>query len=110
MTKRSYTNRSLSADTLVWEGVTLRVSYEPDYCDMGGDRVFAHLQLQVLEPAKAPLPVTGTGYRSHHLPKWLVEEAGGPLPYVKAWLDQEGRSLEWRQAQAAARQLDLFST
>lgn len=76
--------------------------------ELGPDRQVAHVELEVLEPAKAPLPVTQTGYRSHFLPPEAVQELGGPVGFVRAWLDQEAQSPGWRKARSAWEQLDLF--
>lgn len=68
-------------ETLVWDGRTLEVRYEPDWCslsELGPDRQLAHLELQVLDPPSAPLPVTETGYLSHFVRVGVVEAAGGP--------------------------------
>jgi hypothetical protein len=50
------------------------------------------------------LPFTETGYRSHFLGPGIVEEAGGPAAYVRAWLDHAAQSPKWRKQQTAARQ------
>ena len=98
-------------ETLVWDGVTVEVRYDPDWSSLsklGADRQIAHIELQVLEPMGAPLPVTETGYRSHFLPPEEVNVAGGPLAYVRRWLGEEERKPAWRRADMARRQLDLF--
>ncbi|MBV9062680.1 MAG: hypothetical protein JOY77_07100, partial [Alphaproteobacteria bacterium] len=51
---------------------------------------------------------TGTGYRSHFLSEAEVAELGGPLDYVRAWLDAEAATPEWRAQQQTARQMTLF--
>ena len=98
-------------ETLVWNGRTVEVRYDPDWSslsDLGPDRQVAHLELQVTEPPSAPLPVTDTGYRSHFVMAGVVEDAGGPVVFVRAWLDEEARKPVWRRVETAWRQLDLF--
>jgi hypothetical protein len=98
-------------ETLVWDGVTIEVRYEPDWwghSKFGPDRQISHLEIEATAPKRAPLPVTETGYRSHFLAPGEVEEAGGPASFLRAWLDQEARTPTWRRADAARRQLDLF--
>lgn len=97
--------RRSAAPILVWEGVTLLISYKPRWLQT----TTAHLEINVVQPEGAPLPVTDTGYRSHFLPYGIVEEAGGPVVYVQAWLDREARSAEYRRALERWRQLDLFA-
>lgn len=74
---------------------------------IGGMRV-AHLQIRVLAPVRAPLPVTDTGYRSHFVDRDAVESEGGPVEFVRRWLDAEADTKDWRAKEAAARQLSLF--
>jgi hypothetical protein len=98
-------------ETLVWDGRTVEVRYDPDWCslsELAPGRQLAHLELQVTTPALAPLPVTDTGYRSHFVPVGAVEDAGGPVAFVRAWLDVEASRPMWRRAETAWRQLDLF--
>ena len=98
-------------ERLVWEGRTVEVRYEPDWgsmSELGPGRQVAHLELQTIDPEMAPLPVTGTGYRSQFIPAGVVEEAGGPAAYARQWLDSEARTPAWRRTEAAWRQLDLF--
>ena len=99
-------------ETLVWDGVSIEVRYEPDWWGhsrFGPDRQVAHLELEAISPKRAPLPITETGYRSHFLPPGEVEQAGGPASFARAWLDHEARTPAWRKAEAKRRQLDLFS-
>jgi hypothetical protein len=89
---------------LVWRGVLIGIQYEP-----GGFAYYAHLELRVIAPVGAPIPVTNTGYRSHHLHPKPVKSAGGPVAYVRKWLDHESRSPAYRRALDRWRQLDLFA-
>jgi hypothetical protein len=103
--------RQIETETLEWQGVTITVSYDAQWCRVGkGKPSFApaHLVLNVVAPRGALLPVTDTGYRSHFLEAGIVEEAGGPAAYVRAWLDQAAKTPAWHKREAAARQLDLF--
>jgi hypothetical protein len=54
------------------------------------------------------IPVTETEYRSHFLPAGIVEEYGGPEDFVRAWLDHEAGSSNWKKREQAARQMSLF--
>ncbi|HEY1612097.1 MAG TPA: hypothetical protein VGF97_00210 [Rhizomicrobium sp.] len=57
-----------------WQGITVSVSYEPDWRGMDAT---AHLEIQLIAPDWQVLPITETGYRSHFLPRGIVEEEGG---------------------------------
>ena len=101
--------RHIVTETLEWRGVTIRVGYEADWLGLGeGFEAHAHLDLQVMEPKGAPLPVTDTGYRSEFLGGGEVEEAGGIVAYVTAWLEEMAESKSWRVARARWEQRDLF--
>lgn len=98
-------SRNILIEMLDWRGLLIEVRYEPQW--LGGD-LTAHLQLEVLEPARAAMPVSETGYRSHFLPCGRVEEAGGPAAYAAAWLDHAASDRSWIEFEAASRQLALF--
>jgi hypothetical protein len=99
------TERHINTEMLEWQGITLSVSYERDYATMTG---LTHLSIHVLEPSTSKLPITETGYRSHFLSEVEVAELGGPLAYVRAWLDAEAATPEWQAQQQAARQMSMF--
>ncbi|MCF8710247.1 hypothetical protein [Rhizorhapis sp. SPR117] len=100
--------RSFDAHTIVWRGVTIEIRYEERWLGTEGPFSTAHLELHVLSPDKAPLPVTDTGYRSHFIAASVIAEAGGPVAFVQAWLDHEAETKAWKEKEAAARQMTLF--
>jgi hypothetical protein len=87
-----------------WNGITLGVSWEPDWlrCAVG------HLQITSIAPERAPLPVSETGYRSLFVNPALVTAEGGPVTFAREWLAREALSLSWRATQDEARQLLLL--
>jgi hypothetical protein len=99
------------AHALQWENITIEVRYDPDwspsYRDIYGYPL-AHLEIESIDPAKAPLPMTETGYRSWFGAPADVDAEGGPVAFVCAWLDHEARSPAWQEAQTERRQLTLF--
>ena len=96
---------------LQWDGITIEVRYDPDwspaYRDIYGYPL-AHLEIEAVIPAKAALPMTETGYLSHFGAPADVDAEGGPVAFVRAWLDHEAQSPAWKAAQAERRQLALF--
>ncbi|MEI4195898.1 hypothetical protein [Roseovarius sp. E0-M6] len=90
-----------------WEGIALSVRWTPQWLgiDIDGQQV-AHLEL--ISDERVPLSMTETGYRSHFTSRELVETEGGPVAFVKKWLDVEAMSDEWKAHEDAARQLSLF--
>ena len=101
------TQNHITITQIDWQGITLSVTYDPASFG-GGAYTVAHLEILSIAPARAALPVTETGYRSHFLSPVYIEQAGGPLAYALAWLDRAAAAPEWRKRAIAARQLSLF--
>jgi hypothetical protein len=96
-------------EPLTWEGLTLSISYDPQW--LPGSEGYsgrAHLEVRVIAPERAPLPITDTGYRSHFLLAGIVEGAGGPAAYVRRWLDEAARHPSWPRLRDRWRQYSLF--
>ena len=93
-----------------WNGIQLAISWEPRWLNLSDDYGLdtAHLQIEAVEPERAMLPITETGYRSHFTTAETVIAMGGPVAFVLAWLDQEAASTVWQRQAEAARQLTLF--
>lgn len=91
---------------LIWQDIELEVSYEPKA--WGG--ATAHLKIQSIKPARAPLPVTETGYRSHYHPVGMIEEnyAGDVIKAVTEWLDEAAKGKDWQRYVERSRQGELF--
>lgn len=98
--------------TLDWHGILIEVRYcrcwarlyrgHPDEYSM------AHIEIESIEPARAVLPITETGYRSHFVPEPEVIDGGGVLDYVSEALDEAAASPAWKAQEMAARQYSLF--
>ena len=102
--------QTAQTETITWRGVTIEVAYEADWLNSGsGPFPASHLAITAVQPAKAPLPITETGYLSHFVEPGTVEEQGGPSAFVLAWLDVAAQSKEWRKLEVTGRQLDLFT-
>ena len=92
-----------------WNGTLLEVTYDPQWLPthiLGED--LAHLEVRSIYPTNAPLPITGTGYRSHFIAATAIAAAGGPVAYVDAWLAVESDCPAWREREQSARQFSLF--
>lgn len=88
-----------------WEGIEIELSYEPEAY---GDAI-AHLAVRTINPERAPLPITDTGYRSHYHPVGTVEASDGTLiEQVTAWLNEEAKSKAWQKYVEDSHQLSLF--
>jgi len=86
------------------DDVTIRITHARDYLSSGSD----HIEIESIKPAKAPLPMTETGYRSHFMPALDLMNAGGPVAFVQDWLTREAAGKSWRKTSQVDRQGDLF--
>ena len=98
-------DRCVSVESIDWHGIAIEVRYEANYLGLAD---MAHLSITSLSPTMAPLPITETGYRSHFLDGADVDIEGGPVAFVRRWLDSEAQSSSWVEAVSAARQFSLF--
>lgn len=90
--------------SLTWYGRLLAIRHTHDYLVRGQD----HIEVTARKPAKAILPITETGYRSHFIDADELAASGGPVLFVQAWLEREAAKKEWREKLAKLAQLELF--
>lgn len=102
--------RSIEVHALHWRGVDIEITFERHWLSIARDHDLAasHLTVTAVQPKRAPLPITQTGYRSHFLHFEAVDQAGGPVGYVSIWLNAMARSREWIAYEQASQQLSLF--
>ncbi|WP_132537861.1 hypothetical protein [Rhizobium sp. PP-F2F-G48] len=66
-----------------------------------------HLTLSSEVPARCPLPLTKTGYLSHFTDPALIDEAGGPVAFVTAAIDEAAEKQAWKAYEQESRQMAL---
>jgi len=98
--------RSIEVHALHWRGVDIEITFERHW--LGIERHIADAHLTITAAGRQPLPITETGYRSHFLAADEIDNEGGPVAYVAAWLDTMARSQEWIAYWLASRQLLLL--
>ena len=105
------TERIIETYQIEWRGIAIEIRYAPSwsraYLEVYG-KPMAHLEVDSMEPARAELPITETGYQSVFLPASAFEDEGGPVAFVQAWLEAEAESESWKQREDASRQMSLF--
>lgn len=89
-----------------WHGYTINVRHSHPWCAAVPE--LDHLDITVLSPERAAIPITETGYRSHFLPADALIMSGGVVAYVTAWLDEAAKDATWQAHREASRQLSLF--
>ena len=87
-----------------WRGVLIVIRHELDSLWPGT----SHLEVHVVRPRRAPIPITETGYRSQFINTLELINAGGAVTFVIAWLDTEAKSTAWQNREFASRRGDLF--
>ena len=90
---------------IVWRDTQIVIRHELDYLWKGT----SHIEVHVVRPKRAPIPITETGYRSHFIDTLALINEGGPVTFVTAWLNREVTSKVWQQRDFKLRQGDLFS-
>lgn len=91
---------------IIWQNVVIEARYKPR--DFNGS--IAHLELKSINPPKARLPMTETGYRSHFHQAGLIENYydGDVIAFVTQWLNAEAKSKNWLDYIENSKQLALF--
>ncbi len=92
-----------------WAGIDLEIRHCPNWFSMPEDG-FVTQHIEIRSAGKVPLPITGTGYRSHFMngEQALAEFDNDPVAFVLCWLDEAAKSKEWQDQVDAARQFSLF--
>lgn len=88
---------------ITWQSINVSIRYTPQWSKFSE---MAHLEIRRDDDGK--LPVTETGYRSLFTYNILIEDRGGPIEYVDAWLEEYAQKKDWKSYLANERQLTLF--
>lgn len=94
-----------------WRGYRIEVAYcrswSPSFEGIYGCAM-SHIEVRTIEPERAPLPITETGYRSHFIHEPVVAEYGGAEAIIRMMLDEAANSREWIEREQNSKQLSLF--
>ena len=94
---------------LHWRGIHITIEYKPDWSKSMADAYgcsMAHLGISSQD--RVALPFTDTGYRSEFKPVDWIIDAGGPVEYVRKWLDDDATDKAWIDHVDLSRQIELF--
>lgn len=88
-----------------WQKIEIEARYNPNQWN-----VIAHLEIETINPERAALPITETGYLSHFHEIGSVEcdYDGDVVMAVTEWLDKEAKSRQWQSYVEKSRQSELF--
>jgi len=89
----------------VWQGIEIEARYLANQYD-----VIAHLEIETINPPRARLPITETGYKSHFHPIGTIERdyGGDVVACVTEWLNDKSKDKNWKRYVEANRQGELF--
>ncbi len=99
-----------TSDIIQWQGLKIEIRYCENRFKIAKDpdAYISHIEVRAIEPARGPLPITETGYKSDYVHPEQVLACGGVSQYVLAWLDHDAKSDQWKIQKEQARQLSLF--
>ena len=92
-------------NAITGQTVRLKITHSRNYLTTGSD----HIEIESVDPKRAVLPITDTGYRSHFIKSDDVDRCGGLRAFVASWLESAAASKPWQRSQRAAQQVDLFA-
>ena len=86
--KKKPDTRDIETHRTTWQGIEIEISFERNWLGSPpSDYHPSHLEIRSVNPPKAELPITETGYLSHFLQPEELDQAGGPVAYFIAALD-----------------------
>jgi hypothetical protein len=91
-----------------WQGITIEIRWNHEHVIFDDNLTMAHLEIETISPARSPLPMTETGYRSHFTHDVAVYAYGDPVSFVEAWLAETAATPAWQLSQSQRQQLSLF--
>lgn len=98
------TDMDYETHRIEWQGIEIEIRYCP--IKWG---VISHLEIESIRPERVPLPITETGYLSHHCPPHEIESQGGDVTaLVRAFLDERAKASHWQEHLEVSRQGELF--
>ena len=95
--------------TMIWNEIAITIRHNPNWLSSGKETYGEYLtHTEIRSDDGKQLPMTETGYRSHFTMKSNIDEYRDVRGFVKAWLDEEGKSKKWKAYVADQAQLKLF--
>ena len=69
-----------------WNGIEIEIRWQSDYVVLDDGRSMAHLEIESVNPKRAPLPITATGYHSQFIHAAEVNGMGGAEACIDAYM------------------------
>lgn len=96
-------SRKTTYDTLIWRGITCRVTTTLDH------RIKGWTVITLRAPDDVPFPLGVRSYCRHGLEQTELDAVGGAVAYFRDWADREANSPAYLNAVARHKQGDLFN-
>lgn len=77
-----------------WRGIEIEIRYCPSWNHTGE---VAHIV--ILTTHGTALPITKIGFLSHFTTPETVEQSGGPVGFIEAWLNEEDDDVDRKRGQ-----------
>ena len=95
-----------------WHGTDIQITtstliYLDTFQDVYGYRLI-HIEVKTINPEKAPLPITNTGYKSIYITEPELQSCGGSVKLILDEINALATSPEWKELDIKARQYSLF--
>lgn len=110
-TKEVRSMKNKDVFTIEWESIEIEITYVKSYSgafEYHYGYPISHIEIRTINPAKAPLPITQTGYRSHFMPSPVPKTRGQVIDMIVEQLDKGAKSKEWKEREAKFRQYQLL--
>ncbi|HQW94267.1 MAG TPA: hypothetical protein PLU58_00610 [Saprospiraceae bacterium] len=91
----------------MWNNREVFIKYKPKTFD-AYERIYGTPLSHIAIECEQPLPISDTGFKSYYIANSALLEYGGPLEFVKDWLNEEAEKPAWKAFDAKHRQLSLF--
>lgn len=104
MTKQKDKQRYVTKQ-IVWEGFDIDVRYCCQWLQSSGMDL---VHLEIMSADRRRLPLTETGYKSHFTSRATIDDAGGAVAFVLAWLAETSQSQAWQRHREEQAQACLF--
>ena len=101
---RSTSCQRRASSTMIWRHVTCRIVETRNFLTPGTTQ----LEIRVIRPKGAPLPITTTGYCAEYVSALVISNAGGAHLFITQWLNKEAASKSYIKAESEWRQPSLF--
>ncbi len=101
-----------STQIINWRGTDIQITTSAPIYSNAFKKVYGyqlmHIEVKTINPEKAPLPITNTGYKSIYITEPELHSCGGSVQLILDEINASANSPEWKELDFKARQYSLF--